>query len=84
MFKILKTTIVSTLLLASFATASIAAPATFKCPACGMAMAHQKGGMMTVPVYVKSAKSVYYCCPDCKAGKAASAYFAKHKKPMPV
>jgi hypothetical protein len=40
--------------------------------------------MMSVPVYSKANKHVYYCCPGCKAGKAAAAYYAKHKKPMPV
>ena len=83
MSKILKTAIASTLLLGTMA-AAIAAPSTFKCPACGMAMAKSKTAMMTVPVYVKSAKTVYYCCPQCPAGQKASAYWKAHKKPMPV
>ena len=84
MVKILKTALLGLLLAASLATCAVAAPKTFKCPACGMPMALKKTSVMTVPVYVKSAKTVYYCCPACKAGKAAAAYMKMHHKPMPV
>jgi uncharacterized protein with PIN domain len=83
MVKALKATLIAGLLIAVMAIA-IAAPATMKCPGCGMPMSKAKSAMMSVPVYVKSAKTVYYCCPGCKAGKAAQAYWKKHKKPMPV
>ncbi len=67
----------------SFA-ATAAAPATLKCPVCSMPMSATKNATYTEPVYSKTYKKVYYCCPVCKAGKAAAAYYKMHKKPMPV
>ena len=76
--------IVAVALLSALVGPVLASSATLKCPACGMPMTLKKTTMMTVPVYDKAAKTVYYCCPMCKAGKAAAAYYKMHKKPMPV
>ncbi len=68
--------------LSALSTAAVAAPAaakskkmgshkmasTMKCPACGMPMPMKKTAMMSVPVPIKG--KVYYCCPQCPAGKA--------------
>jgi hypothetical protein len=64
--------------------ASSTTAATLKCPSCGMPMPTHKTAVMTVPIYIKSKHTVYYCCPQCPSGKAAAAYWTKHHKPMPV
>jgi RNase P subunit RPR2 len=75
--------IVAALLLgAVFAGPAMAKPMT--CPACKMPMPTKKTAMMTVPVYSKADKTVYYCCPQCAAGKAATKYMKIHHHPMPV
>lgn len=56
------------------------APATLKCPACGMAMSTKKSAATPVPVYSKKYKTTYYCCSGCTTGKSAAAYLKKHHK----
>jgi hypothetical protein len=60
------------------------APKTLTCPVCHMPMAMKKNAMMTVPVFDKADKTVYYCCPACKAGQAGAKYMKMHHHPMPV
>jgi hypothetical protein len=73
------------LLTTVFAVPGISASAkTMTCPACHMAMPTKKTAMMSVPIYSKSDKTVYYCCASCPAGKKAAAYYKAHKHPMPV
>lgn len=56
-----------------------AAPATLKCPACGMPMPSKKTASTPVPVVIKG--HTYYCCAGCPAGKAALKKAASAKKP---
>ena len=51
-------------------SAKAKAPATMKCPACGMPMGMKKSA--AAPVAMKMAKGTYYCCAGCAAGKKMS------------
>ena len=91
MTKLFSTLAVSSLLLTSLAATAATAPgaktsaaAPLKCPTCAMPMPTAKSATMTAPIYVTAKKKVYYCCPQCKSGAAATAYFKKNKKPMHV
>lgn len=55
------------------------ASVTLKCPSCNMQMPTQATKMFPVPVKAKG--QTFYCCVECKSGKAAMRAM-KHMKPV--